>query len=197
MISSKRKPLTFFPVVMDDYRADTLHLTTLQHGAYFLIMLRYFEIQQPLPEVEVCRASLLDPTQWEAERSVLAAFFIIEDQLWRHKRIERDLHKMRMTSKARARNGAKGGKESGKSRANKKQIEANASSLLKQNTKQIEAELDGSNEFSGKTVPIARQRLSKVENELLAARGLVWQLEEDCKRAESEIAAVTKNGGAS
>lgn len=79
------------PLAIDDYLADTRHLTTLEHGAYLLLIMRYWQ-KGGLPDDErmIARLSGLTPEQWAESREVLASFF--EDG-WRHKRIDGELNK--------------------------------------------------------------------------------------------------------
>jgi uncharacterized protein YdaU (DUF1376 family) len=79
-----------------DYIADTGHLTLAQHGAYILLMAHYYRTRRPLPANasvlhRVCRCTT------DADKSsvdeVLAEFFTLEDGLYRHNRIDRELAK--------------------------------------------------------------------------------------------------------
>jgi len=81
----------WMPLSIVDYLADTGHLSAAEHGAYLLLIMRYWQ-DGGLPEDErmIARYSKLDATQWAESRDVLAAFF--EDG-WRHKRIEAEIAK--------------------------------------------------------------------------------------------------------
>lgn len=81
----------WMPLDIDDYLADTRHLTTLEHGAYLLMIMRYWQ-KGGLPEDErlVARIAGLSEAEWAQSRDVLASFF---DAGWQHKRIDAELMK--------------------------------------------------------------------------------------------------------
>lgn len=81
----------WMPLAIDDYLADTRHLTTLEHGAYLLLIMRYWQ-KAGLPEDDrmVQRIAGLSDAQWAESRDVLASFF---DAGWRHARIDAELEK--------------------------------------------------------------------------------------------------------
>lgn len=74
-----------------DYVRDTRHLSTLEHGAYFLLIMRYWE-DGGLPDNEIllARYAGLTAEQWAQSRDVLAAFF---HDGWRHRRIDDEIAK--------------------------------------------------------------------------------------------------------
>lgn len=85
---------TWMPVYIGDYLADTMRLSTLQHGAYFLLMLEYWR-QGPLPDdmdelSAIARAErkVWDKTIWPT----LKRFFSKgEDGLLHQKRVDIEL----------------------------------------------------------------------------------------------------------
>lgn len=81
----------WMPLYVDDYLADTGHLTALEHGAYMLMIMHYWQ-KGGLPEDErmIARVARLSADQWSESRDVLAMLF--EDG-WKHKRIEDELAK--------------------------------------------------------------------------------------------------------
>lgn len=81
--------LAWMPLDIGDYLKDTRHLTTLEHGAYLLLIMRYWE-DGGLPDNEalIARYAGLTTDQWVECRVVLSAFF---DDHWRHKRIDAEL----------------------------------------------------------------------------------------------------------
>lgn len=81
----------WMPLDVDDYLADTTHLSTIEHGAYFLLILRYWKDGGlPADEKMVARYAHLTAEQWSESRDVLAALF---DEGWKHKRIDTELAK--------------------------------------------------------------------------------------------------------
>lgn len=81
----------WMPLAIDDYLADTRHLTTLEHGAYLLLIMRYWQ-KAGLPDDDrmVQRIAGLNDAQWAESRDVLASFF---DAGWKHARIDAELEK--------------------------------------------------------------------------------------------------------
>lgn len=85
------KPDIFFPLYIGDYRRDTARLTTLEHGAYLLIIMDYW-VNGPPPDDDqiLARVAGLPNDAWSNARSSLASFFHIADGVWRHKRIDHE-----------------------------------------------------------------------------------------------------------
>ena len=88
----------WYPRYVGDYHRDTMHLSTLQHGAYCLLMDAYWINQGPLSgdDAQLSQIAKLSLSDWSAIRSVIAKFFIIElgdCPIWRHKRIDKELEK--------------------------------------------------------------------------------------------------------
>ena len=82
----------WMPLYIADYLADTRHLTTLQHGAYLLLIMEYWKKGRLSEDVTILRAiSLLDRHQWRRNKDVLAAMF--QQPGWRHPRIDAELKK--------------------------------------------------------------------------------------------------------
>lgn len=81
----------WMPLNIDDYLADTAHLSAAENGAYMLLIMRYWKDGGlPADERMIMRYSKLTADQWSESRDVLAAFF--EDG-WRHRRIDAELEK--------------------------------------------------------------------------------------------------------
>lgn len=70
-----------FPVMpfwTDAYLADTTHLTTLEHGAYLLLlfaMWRAPENRLPNDDRLLARYTEMTPAQWERKKKILMPFF--------------------------------------------------------------------------------------------------------------------------
>lgn len=179
MSRAKRKPLEFFKFFWRDFNRDTAHLTRAQRDGYLQIMCSYYDNHGPLHENAIMKASGASTEEWDCERNILALFFTVgSDGIWKHKRIEAELKDIRDVSKKRASAGSVGGK---------------SKAIAKQTESKSLATKDVSNEQASPAVPIARQRLSKAEQELIDARAKVWKLEEVCQSAEKELS----NGGMS
>jgi uncharacterized protein YdaU (DUF1376 family) len=81
----------WMPLYIGDYLADTMHLTTLQHGAYLLLLFHLWR-RGVLPDDDTTLAKVtgLTPLEWVSIRPALASFFKIGDGLWQHSRVERE-----------------------------------------------------------------------------------------------------------
>src|SRR5271155_6060648 len=79
------------PVFIGDYLADTMHLSTEQHGAYLLLLFHLWR-RGILPDDDrtLGKISGLNAKAWNSHRAVLAEFFELRDGLWRHGRVERE-----------------------------------------------------------------------------------------------------------
>lgn len=81
----------WMPLNVADYLKDTSHLVAHEHGAYVLLIMRYWQDGGlPSDEILIRRYSLLSAEQWIESRPVLAALF---DEGWKHKRIDAELAK--------------------------------------------------------------------------------------------------------
>lgn len=100
----------WMPLYIADYLADTGHLTAAEHGAYLLLIMRYWQDGGlPADERLISRYSRLSASEWSESRDVIAALF--EDG-WKHKRIDDELEKAsaiiaKRRGAANARHGAK------------------------------------------------------------------------------------------
>ena len=79
------------PVFIGDYLADTMHLSTEQHGAYLLLLFHLWR-RGVLPDDDRALGQIagLSAKAWSTHRAVLAQFFELRDGLWRHGRVERE-----------------------------------------------------------------------------------------------------------
>ncbi len=98
-------------VLSGDYLKDTGHLSTEEHGAYFLLILDYWSKRGPPPDNDerLARIVRLTEDRWRAIRSTISEFFQIEDGRWQHGRIEDELRKakeIRLANHERAKNAA-------------------------------------------------------------------------------------------
>ena len=107
--------IPYMPFFVADYLADAAHLTTLEHGAYLLLIFNYWQRGKPLPDNDkkLARICGLSDEEWAGVRPELEEFFRVDGEEWRHKRIEAELEFVREKSeKAR-----EAGKASAKKRS--------------------------------------------------------------------------------
>lgn len=103
--------LPYLPLFVRDYRMDTLHLTTEQHGAYLLLLMQAWSLPQcRLPDCDEKLAvwAGLPLDGWRVVRPTLEPFFTVRGQWWTHKRLSKEWHfamERSRTNKERARKG--------------------------------------------------------------------------------------------
>jgi uncharacterized protein YdaU (DUF1376 family) len=102
----------WMPFYVSTYLADTSHLTTIEHGAYMLLIMHYWQ-RGGLPDDDTRLANITKMTvdEWLKARPVLAALFLPG---WRHKRIDAELEHAHITIEKRR----KAGKASAAKRSN-------------------------------------------------------------------------------
>lgn len=103
----------WMPLYVADYLGDTGHLSTVEHGAYMLLIMHYWQHGGlPDDEEKLARIVRLRPKEWSNICSTLADLFLPG---WRHKRIDAELAKaQQVIDKRRA-----AGRASAEQRANK------------------------------------------------------------------------------
>lgn len=112
--------LPYMQLYVADYLADTMHLTTEEHGAYLLLIFNYWQTGKPIPVSRLARIARLTNDRWTDVERTLSEFFIERDGEWMHERIERDLEALHATQAQRIAAGkasAEARKNAGKGRA--------------------------------------------------------------------------------
>jgi uncharacterized protein YdaU (DUF1376 family) len=96
----------WMPLYVGDYLAKTGHLTTEQHGAYFLLILHYWANEGLPTQPEALMAiARMTPEKWAGNCLAIAKFF---DSQWRHSRLDEEIEKAKTVSQKRAYAGLKG-----------------------------------------------------------------------------------------
>jgi uncharacterized protein YdaU (DUF1376 family) len=105
----------WMPLYVGDYLRDTRDLNTLQHGAYLLLIMHYWQ-HDALPSDDARLAAItgLSVAQWRRIREPVQAKF---SDGWRHKRIEAEIAKTDRALMQRRAAGRNGGVKSGIARA--------------------------------------------------------------------------------
>jgi uncharacterized protein YdaU (DUF1376 family) len=89
----------WMPLYIADYLADTNRLTTLQHGAYMLLIMDYWR-NGVLPDDDSILAQItkMTPDAWSITRASLVKFFSIINGNWVHGRIDAEIEKASVNS---------------------------------------------------------------------------------------------------
>lgn len=99
----------WMPLDVGDYLADTSHLTTLQHGAYMLILMHYWK-KGPPPDDDDQLAAIarVDAKTWKGMRVVIRQFFTPGDGTLHQKRADAERAKTADINGKRSRAGKEG-----------------------------------------------------------------------------------------
>lgn len=81
MARKKNKTPFWLPINTETYRADTADLSTLEHGAFFLLRLHYWRAG-PLKDNDTILARIagLSASEWKSVRPALERFFDIDGE---------------------------------------------------------------------------------------------------------------------
>lgn len=106
------KPDTWMPFFWGDYLRDTGHLSTAEHGAYILLIGHYWTTGKPIPDSDAVMARITRQgiANWKKMRDTIAAFFVLEGDLWQHGRIDAELDRAMRFIEKQAENGRRGGR---------------------------------------------------------------------------------------
>lgn len=97
----------WMPLYINDYIGDTLHLSTVQHGAYLLLLMSYWSHGSlPNDDRKLANITRLSLKEFRRHRPVLQALF---RDGWRHKRVDVELKRTFDIRTKRAAAGAIGG----------------------------------------------------------------------------------------
>lgn len=102
---------------LGDYARDTGHLTMLEHGAYTILLDRFYATGAGIPADKVHRlARAKTPAEIAAVDVVLSDFFCLVDGAWVNNRAAEELLKIAARVDAARENGKKGGRPKGKAK---------------------------------------------------------------------------------
>lgn len=86
--------MNYYERHLGDYAKNTGHLSMLEHGAYTLLLDRYYSTEAGIPADQAHRiARARTKEEKDAVDSVLNEFFFIEDGIWKNKRAEEVIQK--------------------------------------------------------------------------------------------------------
>lgn len=111
--------MNYYERHIGDYAKDAGHLSMLEHGAYTLLLDRYYSTEQPIPVDQVYRiARARTEEECAAVDTVLREFFKPSEKGWVNGRGDEEIEKARLRIEIARENGKKGGRP-------KKQAEKN------------------------------------------------------------------------
>lgn len=119
----------WMPFYVGDYIGKTMHLSTLEHGVYLLLIMHYWQ-KGSLPTEDRSLASIvkLPLNEWLEMRPTIAAFF---DAGWRHERVDKELaNAQQMLSKRKAAGKAGAYARYGNRMADAQQTESQSDAIL-------------------------------------------------------------------
>lgn len=125
----------FMQLYVGDYLADTLDLTTEQHGAYLLLLMTMWRHGAKLPNdpAKLCRVARVSPKRWPTIWSEISRFFDTEGGFITNKRLTKEHQKALSISHERKTAGSLGGKANALKR--QEAAQATATDLLKHSQK--------------------------------------------------------------
>jgi uncharacterized protein YdaU (DUF1376 family) len=92
-----------------DYLADTMHLTTFQHGIYLLLIMHYFKRGElPNEEGALARIAKISVPQWRRQAAPAMALFSRQNGHWNHRRIDAERERARSVSEVKQAAGKQG-----------------------------------------------------------------------------------------
>jgi len=115
--------LPYMQLYVADYLADTAHLSTVEHGAYLLLIFNYWQRGESFKARDeqtlnrrLASVARLSNEEWMSVRENLAEFFDVTETEWAHHRIDRDIEVVN----AKSNQASMAGKASAKRRANER-----------------------------------------------------------------------------
>lgn len=131
----------WMPFYVADYLADTMHLSTVEHGAYLLLICHYWK-HGKLPSnaralPQICK---LSDVAWAEVEPTLSDLF--EQPGWKHKRIDAELEKAEIKHSRRVEAGSRGGNARAKHAAPLKPLPSNAPSIAQASSSQPQSQED-------------------------------------------------------
>lgn len=103
--------MNYYEHHLGDYAKDTGHLSMLEHGAYRLLLDRYYSTEEGIPEDQAYRlARARSEEERRAVDVVLDEFFKLEDGMWINGRAEEEIARARVRIDTAKENGKKGGR---------------------------------------------------------------------------------------
>jgi uncharacterized protein YdaU (DUF1376 family) len=128
----------YMPLYVGDYLADTTHLSTMEHGAYLLIIMALWRNGGELPNDpnRIAKCAKLTMDKWRRIESTIMEFFAVDGDRIIHARVTKELQHVTEIRTSRSDAGRRGNE----AKALKKQ-QADTANVIRLHT-QLEPELD-------------------------------------------------------
>jgi uncharacterized protein YdaU (DUF1376 family) len=109
-MATKKKHTIWMPLYIGDYIADTMMLTTEQHGAYLLLLMTAWTNDGKLPNDSVAlqQVTRMTAAQWARNERTLQKFFFVTEDFWLHNRVRTELDRAKSKTEKKAAAGAEG-----------------------------------------------------------------------------------------
>ncbi|MDE2468616.1 MAG: YdaU family protein [Bradyrhizobium sp.] len=106
--------MNYYERHLGDYARDAGHLPMIEHGAYTVLLDRYYSTEQPIAADQAYRiARASSKTERAAVDAVLRDFFVLQDGSWHNRRADAEIAKAQTKIKAARENGKRGGRPKG------------------------------------------------------------------------------------
>lgn len=103
--------MNYYPRHLGDYAKDTGHLSMLEHGAYTLLLDRYYSTDAAIPADQTYRLTRARSREERAAvDSVLAEFFTLNGDWWTNSRADKEIEKALVKISSAQINGKLGGR---------------------------------------------------------------------------------------
>lgn len=152
--------MNYYEKHLGDYAKDAGHLSMLEHGAYNLLIDRYYASEAGIPaEAAYDFSRAHSKIERQATDKVLKQFFTLVDGVWKKNRIEEEILKAQRKISAAQINGTKGGRPKSEPKGNPEQTQEKPTGLL----------LGSENETQLKALQTPDSRLQNKEQEYLSS----------------------------
>lgn len=100
------------PFYVNDYLGKTQHLSTEQHGAYFLLILHAWRSNGRIENDDDTFQSItkMSKNEWLRIKPKISKFFLVGDEYWQHDRVVFELNKSKNITQTRSEAGRIGAK---------------------------------------------------------------------------------------
>ncbi|UTW56151.1 DUF1376 domain-containing protein [Kordiimonas sp. SCSIO 12610] len=130
------------PFFTDAYLADTIHLSTEEHGAYLLLLMTAWRTRGcylPDDNKMLARITRTSAAKWRKLRPTMQAFFTVEDGRWVQKRLVKTYSDVEKRVAKNRINGAKGGRATARKNTETSGMDVSANPLKNQKGARVNA----------------------------------------------------------